>query len=149
MDSGMFQKQQMADRIQRAEEQARHMGYEFHVPGVTIGGLKDGKLMVEVEVENRGVAPFYYDWAPEYGLILDGEAVRTVRSGGKLIGLLPGAKPRVWADTLDLSNVKAGTYKLAIRVPNMLRTGHPVKFANKSQDSDAPGWLTLGAIEVP
>ena len=40
--------------------------------------------------------------------------------------------------TLDLSGVKSGTYELAIRVPNPLRNGHPLKFANKTQDADAP-----------
>ena len=69
-------------------------------------------------------------------------------ASGKLIGLLPADKPRVWDDTLDLSGVKSGTYKLAIRVPNPLKTGHPLKFANKTQDADALGWLTLGSIEV-
>ena len=41
-----------------------------------------------------------------------------------------------------------GTYKLAVRVPNPLKNGHPLKFANKTQDADAPGWLTLGSVEV-
>ena len=40
--------------------------------------------------------------------------------------------------TLDLSGVKSGTYELAIRVPNPLKNGHPLKFANKTQDADAP-----------
>ena len=148
MDSGMFEKKQKPDRIQRAEEQVRRMGYEFHVPGATIGTVTDGKLPVKVEVENRGVAPFYYDWKPEYGLLLNGQATKTVPGTGKLTGLLPGDKPQVWDDTLDLSGVKSGTYKLAIRVSNSLKSGHPLKFANKIQDADAPGWLTLGSIEV-
>ena len=148
MDSGLFEKKQKADRIKRAEDQVRRMGYDFHVPGVTIGGVKGGKLPVTVEIENRGVAPFYYDWKPEYGLILDGKAATTFRGSGKLVGLLPSDKPRVWDDTLDLSGVKVGTYKLAVRVLNPLKNGHPLKFANKTQDADAPGWLTLGSVEV-
>ena len=148
MDSGMFEKKQKASRIKRAEDQVRRMGYEFHVPGVTIGSMKGGKLPVTVEIENRGVAPFYYDWTPEYGLILDGKAVTTFRCSGKLIGLLPSDKPRVWEDSLELSGVKVGTYKFALRVLNTLKSGHPVKFANMNQDADAPGWLTLGSVEV-
>ena len=148
MDSGMFEKKQKPARIQRAEEQVRRMGYEYHVPGVTIGSVAGRKLPVKVELENRGVAPFYYDWKPEYGLLLNGEATKTIPGTGKLMGLLPSDKPRVWDDTLDLSGVKSGTYKLAIRVPNSLKNGHPLKFANKTQDADAPGWLTLGSVEV-
>jgi len=148
MDSGMFEKKQKPDRIKRAEEQVRRMGYEFHVPGVTTDGVNCGKLSVTVKIENRGVAPFYYDWKPEYGLLRDGKLVNTFPGSGKLVGLLPGDKPRVWDDTLDLSGVKMGTYKLAVRVPNPLKNGHLLKFANKTQDADAPGWLTLGSVEV-
>ena len=75
-------------------------------------------------------------------------AVMIFRGSGKLIGLLPSDKPRVWDDTLDLSGVKAGTYKLAVRVPNPLKNGHPLKFANKTQDADTSSWLTLGSVEV-
>ncbi len=148
MDSGVFETKQKPDRVKRAEEQVRRMGYEFHLPGVTIGTVTDGKLPVKVEIENRGVAPFYYDWKPEYGLLINGQATKTFLGTGKLTGLLPDDKPRVWEDTLDLSGVKSGIYPLVIRVPNPLKTGHPLKFANKTQDADAPGWLTLGRIEV-
>jgi hypothetical protein len=149
MDSGMFRRKQPADRIQRAEEQVRRMGYEFHVPAVTIREVKDGKLTIVLQVENRGVAPFYYDWRPEYGLLSGGKVVKSVAGSGKLTGLLPGEKPRVWADTLPISGVKAGEYTLALRVPNMLKTGKPLRFANKAQDIDAPGWLSLGEVNVP
>ena len=148
MDSGMFAKRQQPDRIKRAKALVRRMGYDFHVPGVTIGAVRGGELPLKVEVENRGVAPFYYDWKPEYGLIHDGKPVKTIPGAGRLIGLLPGEQPRVWDDALDVSGVKPGAYQLAIRVPNPLKNGPPLKFANKTQDADAPGWLTLGRVEV-
>jgi hypothetical protein len=79
-------------------------------------------------------------------LLADGEAVKTFAASGKLTGLLPGDKPRVWADTLDASGVKAGKYTLAVRVPNPLPKGKPLRFANATQQTG--GWLTLGAVEV-
>ncbi|XVJ60417.1 MAG: DUF4832 domain-containing protein [Tepidisphaera sp.] len=148
MDTGMFEKKQKADRIKRAEEQVRRMGYEFHVPAVTIGTAAGDKLTVAIEVENRGIAPFYYDWKPEFGLILDRNLSKVVPGTGRLTGLLPGDKPRVWNESLDVSGVQPGTYKLAVRVPNPLKNGHPLKFANATQDADADGWLTLGSVEV-
>jgi hypothetical protein len=147
MDSGMFGKKSKPDLIKRAEAQVRRMGYEFHVPAVTLD-LQGRKISVKVEIENRGVAPFYYDWKPEYGLLLDGKVVMTFPGRGKLIGLLPNDKPRIWDDSLDLSGVKPGTYKLAVRVPNMLKNGHPLKFANKTQDDADDGWLNLGSVGV-
>jgi hypothetical protein len=148
MDSGMFQKKQSDDRIARAEEQVRRMGYEFHANSVTIGEVKNDKLQVQLEIENRGVAPFYYDWEPEYGLLIDGQSFKTWTGSGRLTDLLPGDKPRIWSDTFDVSGVNAGTYTLAVRVPNSLKTGKPLRFANKSQDVASPGWMSLGPIVV-
>jgi hypothetical protein len=149
MDSGMFEKKQPADRIARAEAQVRRMGYEFHARAVTIGTVQRGKLGIELKIENRGVAPFYYDWKPQYGLLAGDKPVKTEIGSGKLTGLLPGDKPRVWTDTLDVAGVEAGRYTLAVRVPNPLKTGKPLRFANKTQDIAAPGWLSLGDVRVP
>jgi hypothetical protein len=104
---------------------------------------------VELEIENRGVAPFYYDWEPEYGLLADGQSIKTWAGSGRLTDLLPGDKPRIWSDTIDMTGVNAGTYTLAVRVPNSLKTGKPMRFANKTQDVASPGWMSLSTIVVP
>jgi hypothetical protein len=144
MDSGMFRQKQEAGRIRRATEEVRRMGYDFFVPAVTIPPARNGKLLVRVELVNRGVAPFYYDWPAEFGLIAaDGRMTRTWAGSGKITGLLPGDAPRIWDEALDVERLAAGKYKLAMRVPNRLSNGHPLRFANKTQDADAPGWLTL------
>jgi hypothetical protein len=147
MDSGMFRGKPDAARIQRAEEEVRRMGYDFYVSAVTIAPAKDGRLPLKVEILNRGVAPFYYDWPVEFGLIgADGQMTRTSAGLGKLTGLLPAGEPGIWDEALDVDGVAAGKYKLAMRVPNKLSNGHPIRFANKTQDGDARGWLTLGEV---
>ena len=123
------------------------MGYDFHAVAVTLGKVAGGKLPVAVELENRGVAPFYASWPVEYGLLAGGKVVKTFRGTGTLTGHLPGDKPRVLADSLDLTGVAAGAYRVAVRVPNPLPKGRAVGFANTTQDADAPGWLTLGDVE--
>lgn len=148
MDSGMFRNKQNPERIRRAMEEVRRMGYEFHCPGVTIRSLERGRIEVKLEIENRGVAPFYYDWRPEFGLLSGGKPIKTFPGSGKLTGLLPGDKPRVWCDVLDLKGVPAGRYVVAMWVPNPMKGGRPLRFANATQDADAPGWLTLGQMEV-
>ncbi len=147
MDSGMFQKKQTAARVRRAEEEVRRMGYEFHAAAVTIGEVNNGKLRVSLQVENRGVAPFYSDWKAEWGLLDDGTAVRSFACSGKLTGLLPG-DTQVWEDSLDLGGVKPGKYTLALRVPNPMKGGKPLRFANRTQDPGTPGWLSLGVLEI-
>lgn len=147
MDSGMFAKGQKPERIERAKQEVRRMGYEFHAPAVTIGPVADGTLKVNLEVENRGVAPFYYEWKPEYGLLVGGRAVKTFLGSGRLTGLLPGDRPRVWTDTLDIRGIKPGAYTLAVRVPNPLPAGKPIGFANATCDA-ATGWLALGEVQI-
>jgi hypothetical protein len=149
MDSGMFkqEKERNAERVKWAGEEVRRMGYEFHVLAVTVSPATNGTLAIKVELENRGVAPFYYDWPVEFGLLgTDGSVIKTFNGAGKLTGLLPGDTPRVWDEELALQGVKAGTYKLALRIPNPLPQGMPVRFANETQDQHASGWLTLTTI---
>ncbi|MGQ9591310.1 MAG: DUF4832 domain-containing protein [Planctomycetota bacterium] len=149
MDSGMFRKgERNKERVQRAEEEVRRMGYEFHVSEVRHGPVVEKTLPVQVHLENRGVAPFYYDWPVEFAMLgADGSVIKIVRGTGNLTGLLPGEKPRVWDEKLDLKDLKRGTYRLALRVQNPLPKGNPVRFANRTQDGDAKGWLTLDEVE--
>lgn len=146
MDSGMFGRQRNEARTKRAETLVRRMGYEFHVASVALVPGGEG-LEARVELVNRGVAPFYYDWPIEFGLLDgDGKVVRTWRGAGKLTGLLPGDPPRVWQERLAV-DATPGRYKLALRVANPLPGGKPLRFANREQDADSPGWLTLGDVE--
>ncbi len=150
MDSGMFEgKKQPKRRKEQAEAKVRRLGYEFHIPAVAITPPAAGKLAVRAELENRGVAPFYADWRPELGLLRGGEVVRTWPGAGKLTGLLPGDPARVWADALDVTGLPAGGYTLLVRVPNPLPKGEPVRFANRTQDADRAGWLSLGPVTLP
>ena len=147
MDSGMFRQKPQIGRIQRAVEEVRRMGYDFYVSAVTIAPAKDGRVPLKVEILNRGVAPFYYDWPVEFGLIgAAGQMVRTWVGLGKTTDLLPGDNPRIWDEALSVDGVPAGKYKVAMRVPNKLSTGPPIRFANKTQDANVLGWLTLGEI---
>ncbi len=148
MDSGMFGKEPRPDRVKRAEAAVRRMGYEFHAAAVTIGELRGGVLRASLEIENRGVAPFYYEWKPEWGLLSHGRPVRVFACSGTLRGLLPGDPPRIWTDSLDLAGMPAGRYTAAVRVPNPLPGGKPIRFANIDQDIES-GWLLLGEVQVP
>ncbi|MGB7326626.1 MAG: DUF4832 domain-containing protein [Rubripirellula sp.] len=148
MDTGMFEKESSSERLDRAKAEVRHMGYEFHVPTVSVVVDEKGEtLTVDLKLENRGVAPFYYSWKAEYGLISEGKVVKSLQATGELAGLLPGAPARRWSDTWDLSDVPAGNYMLALRVPNPLPGGLPLRFANATQDRDMDGWLSLTRVD--
>ncbi len=149
LDSGMFREKQDSGRIDRATSEVRRMGYEFYVPAVQIDKVRAGKLSVKVELVNRGVAPFYYNWPIEFGAVTGGKLQKKFAGTGKLTGLLPNDPARKWNDLLDLQGLAAGNYQLVMRVPNRLPQGKPIRFANKSQDADLPGWLTLGKFKLP
>ena len=62
LDSGLFDTRIQMDEKRKAtalRETAR-MGYEFYISSVD---WREG--MISLTVENRGVAPFYYDWPIE------------------------------------------------------------------------------------
>jgi hypothetical protein len=145
MDSGMFGKQVPEARRRRAEEEVRRMGYVPRVAAVTLAPAA-GSVGVKVEVENFGVAPFYHDWPAE--LAWKAAPGRGARLDGTLKGLLPGAPARVWEAKIGTQGLAPGEHVLLLRVPNPLPTGRPVRFANRAQDADLPGWLTLGALKI-
>ena len=146
MDTGMFEKKSDQVRKKRAEVEVRRMGYEFHIPSLNLS-IENNKLTVQLELQNRGVAPFYYDWKAEYGFIANGKVHKTITSTGKLPGLLPGEALRVWRDVMDLSDLPKGKYTLAVRVPNTLANGIPLRFANATQDRDLEGWMSLTNVD--
>lgn len=148
LDSGMFVKTQNMERVRRAKVEVARMGYEFHIPAVSVA-MTNEKIQLKIEFENRGTAPFYFPWRGEIGLIhANGSIVKMVQAKGQLNGLLPGEPARIWAEEVELKGVVPGQYKVALRVSNSLKSGNPIRFANKTQDADVKGWITLGAIEV-
>ena len=60
----MFSKQPSAGRRAQALRVIESMGYVYHVPQATVRRTAAG-FEVEIDVTNRGVVPFYYDWPVE------------------------------------------------------------------------------------
>jgi hypothetical protein len=148
MDTGMFQGKPSAERVKRATEAIGRMGYDFQVTTAKIDHPEPGKVSVEWETINRGVAPMYHRWELELGLIADGKVHLTRVQKGRLTKLLPGDPARNFKDTFSVKELKPGKYQVALRMPNPMPTGKPVRFANKTQDEHLPGWITLGEVEI-
>jgi hypothetical protein len=132
MDTGLFQKEfPMSEaRKRQAEEEVRRMGYEYHLAKAEV--TEEGVL--ELTVENRGVAPFYADWPVTIEARRPGKAgVRETRRG-LLAGLLPG-ESRVWKLL-----VGEGVTGARVGVPNPMPGGKPLRFANKEQGEQ---WLEI------
>lgn len=149
LDSGMFRAPSPDARKKRAEEEVRRMGYVFHVQAVTLHYRPGTPLTVKIEVINQGVAPFYFDWSPELALRTPaGEISPPFGWGASLRGLLPGEPARIWEARVPTTSLESGWHTVLLRVPNVLPKGLPIRFANATQDVDAPGWLTLGRVLI-
>jgi integrase len=98
------------------------------------------KLSVRIDVVNKGVAPFYYDWPGEV-IVTDehGNSVRRMKTSWKLSRLLP-AEQSSWRIEIKLPRAIENP-KLGILVSNPMPTGKPLRFANETQA--ASGLLSI------
>ncbi len=133
---------------------ARRMGYEFYVSAVKLPDMSStAGLAVAVRLQNTGVAPFYYDWQVELGVLdSDGRLIATYDPGWQITDILPAAAGETPYVELVYNNPTAqlepGTYTMLLHVINPLPNGKPLKFADAAQDSHLAGWLTLGDFRV-
>jgi hypothetical protein len=147
---GVFQGKLDGDRLERALAAARLLGYEFHVARVVIGDAStDAPLSVGLTVTNTGIAPFYYDWSVELGVIdASGMLLKTWPLAHRLTGILPGGPAVAWDHRVAGLALVPGSYHLALRAVHPLPNGKPLRFANQSQDQHRAGWLALGQLRV-
>jgi hypothetical protein len=148
---GIFQTPLAPDALERAKQASRDLGYEYHVPKAYLAAGTTGSWKVAVEVENRGVAPFYYDWQVELAAIdASGNVAKTWNVDWKLSDILPSEPSvngnRLFEAELDTKGLAAGAYTVSMRVANPLEGGKSFRFSNASQQSD--GWLNLGELAV-
>jgi hypothetical protein len=151
MDSGMYREKPSLPRFEQAGEWVHRMGYEFYISGVqSRWSPVDRSISVTLHVQNRGVAPFYYNWPVKLAVLNQrSELVITWPVDFKLTGILPASPDAVWSFTRAGIQIPAGSYKLLLQVPNPLPKGHGIYFANQTQNLDRSGWVTLGTLEIP
>jgi hypothetical protein len=149
-DNGVFRRDFSRAGRERALALATRLGYEFHVSEVEIETASTaGTLRLRLSIENRGVAPFYYDWPMQISIADDeGRPVNVWETDWKLTSVMPGEPATVLEAALSQPEVDAGEYELLLRATNPLPGGKPLRFANAEQDRDKAGWLTLGTLTV-
>ena len=129
---------------------ARQLGYELYITNVAlVGGAESQPLTVTVQILNTGVAPFYYDWPVQLGVINSNNIlVRNWTTDWKLSTLVPG-RNTLWTHSQASPGLSAGRYALLISAPNPMTNGLPLRFANQTQDQNLAGWLTLAPFSMP
>jgi Carbohydrate binding module (family 6)/Bacterial Ig-like domain (group 2) len=130
----------------------KKMGYTLYVnkSRLTASG---GKPFIEVNIENKGIAPLYANWDVKFS------AINKVTGQIKALGSKKCHLNMIQPDNLDNyrsffsdSILMDGSYTCVMKVVNPLETYsttlEPLKFANSSQDEDLAGWLTLGDVTI-
>lgn len=149
MDSSIARPLTPAQRA-RAIEGARRLGYELHVTRAATTSGADGRLEIAVAVRNRGVAPWYADWPVELAAFGAGnEPLAVWRPPWTLRGIQPDEPSEREFRFRTPEPPPAGTRFIALRVPHPMAGGRPLRFANRDQDRDRPGWLTLPPPPLP
>ena len=149
MNTGVFRNRFEGERRERALAGARRLGYELTVAYAAMEPTPDHGLHVWVRLRNDGVAPFYYPWPVELGLVDPArQLVASWRTDWSLTRILPGKALYDFDHTHTGLRFPAGDYRVLMRVVNPLPNGLPLRFANQAQDADRPGWLTLGSVHL-
>ena len=128
--------------LEKAKAAHASLGYDFAATESRIQNT-NGTTTVSLKITNRGVAPFYYNWPVEFSILdANGTAAATQKVDANLPSLLPGQTTEL---TTTLPTAE-GT--VAVRIPNTMQGGAPIKFANTTQDTTYPGYLTLGTTKT-
>ncbi|MFC5405542.1 hypothetical protein [Cohnella soli] len=153
MNQGVFQVPMSGVPLKRAKEGSRSLGYEYRVAKTYLDGAS-GKLKVGAEIENLGVAPFYYDWQVELAAKSGGKIVKKWSVNWKIGGILPndssGVNSVLFQSTAQNPKLAKGSYEIAMRVVNPLEKSNAkaVKFMFANASQNANGWLSLGQVKI-
>jgi hypothetical protein len=150
LDQGVFDPGFTGAQEDLALEGAHQLGYEIYVTSAAIvDACVSGPLNLSINVLNTGVAPFYYDWPVQLGILTSSNTLAQIwPTTWNLSSLLPAGANTVWSYTQTNHGLPAGQYKCVLRVQNPLRNGVLFSFANAAQNADVAGWLTLGQFSV-
>ncbi|MFT4692379.1 MAG: hypothetical protein ACJASX_002036 [Limisphaerales bacterium] len=129
----------------RAVAGARSLGYEYFVSQTHVPPIRAGEAMVvELALENRGVAPFYYDWPVQLRVLSQGKPVHEGSLPLRLTQVMPDSVTSLRVEILN--SFSAGEYECLIRVVPPFVGAKPFRFAN--EELDAENWLRIGVLRV-
>lgn len=128
---------------------AKSLGYSFRATSALVpSNAPAGPAQIGLSVSNIGIAPFYYDWPITLGCVDHlGRLVRQFATRWNVSDVASGSTQN-FVTTIELSGLRPGSYTVVAQVPNPMRGGQPLRFANASQDTTLDGWLTLGTTQV-
>lgn len=136
---------------ENAIEASKSLGYDMQLTAAWYAdSIKDsGKLKLNLDIRNNGVAPFYYGhetWPILIGVKQDGVLVKQYKTEWDLSDIPATGKDIEFKHVVDEHGLGGGEYSLCVKVQNPLQGGVIFRFANDGQGED--GWLELGVFSV-
>ncbi|PAE07501.1 hypothetical protein CHI12_10690 [Terribacillus saccharophilus] len=151
----VFQTSLEGEALDRAREGSRSLGYEYFVPTGYVHAA-NGRLQAAIEIQNTGVAPFYYDWKVEIAARDKNGNIKERATDWDVSNVLPDDeetednKGTLLEWSTDTSELSEGSYDMLVRVVNPLSeinsNAKKFHFANEEQEDN--GWLKIGEIEL-
>lgn len=133
--------------LEEAKRVSKSMGYDLRVLTLSCGNSSsENALNVKAEIENIGIAPFYYDhrtWPVVIGIKQDGAFIKEHITDWDLCDIESKGKVLFETNIKDLS-LKEGNVEICLKVKNPVKNGKILWFANKMQTDD--GWLYCGSF---
>ena len=149
----------------------RLMGYNYQIEKCRFQEriLTDELLSIELEITNIGVAPMYYDWDVEFGILSnEKQLLKVFETDYKTSSILPGDNI-IFRVEKSLANLLKGKYNIGVRIvqPNSQNKKSDVwkldsrntyiLFSNEvevidgywdSQNALEGGWSILGEFDI-
>ncbi|HMD67319.1 MAG TPA: hypothetical protein VKF42_00475, partial [Chitinivibrionales bacterium] len=111
--------------------------------------VRSDSLQVSIRIQNRGVAPFYYDWPVQVAMLDKGGRLAAIwPTAWKLTSVIDRNTDVAFSLAQYPHGLTAGNYTVLMRAVNPLTNGKPLCFSNTSWAQDTAGWLTLGSCVV-
>ncbi len=130
--------------------QNKKLGYKFYVNGVKLNSYQAGIINFDVRIENRGIAPFYYNWNVELAL-LKNNVLTSLGTTNWNINAIQPTNEVVKNFTVNQA-LTSGSYTILMRFVNPLTAvksnAKQLSFANTTQNADRNGWLSLKSFVV-
>ena len=115
---------------------SKKLGYDLTLSSVK-SILNENTLDFEIQLENKGCAPFYYNWKPQILIVKDGVILKTFTDcieNWELPSILPETK-KSYSFSLDLTDIASETLAgaaVCLSIPNPMEGGISLKLSNKS-----------------
>ena len=151
----VFEKPLEGDALELAREGSRRLGYEYFIPTAYVNAADD-HLKAAIEIQNTGVAPFYYDWKVEIAARDKNGNIKEWTTDWDISHVLPNDEET--GDTNEalfewssaISELSEGSYDILVRVVNPLSeiNSNAKVFHFTNEEQEESGWLKIGQIEI-